>query len=68
MKKSKFEILSEDGVWVTISSDLDIDTRIMEPQTLYVTSAKELDTMLKICNQSNKCLSIIFDFRNNKEG
>lgn len=49
-------------IWVTISNSLNIDDDY-DKQSLLVTTFKDFKALLKLCEQSKKCLSVIFDFR-----
>lgn len=49
-------------IWVTVSNSLNLDDDY-DKQNLLVSSFKDFKTLLKLCEQSKKCLSVVFDFR-----
>lgn len=52
----------DDKIYCTISQSLNLDNDYNKIDLL-VQTYKQFENLLKICKQSKKCLSIVFDFR-----
>lgn len=55
-------MILDDKIYCTISQSLNLDNDYSKIDLL-VKTWKQFKNLLEICEQSKKCLSIIFDFR-----